>query len=58
MEKIWIRRDRQDRKEKEITERRVIEVLTGVYSNLESAMNLCSKTCPLSSGWADYWPKK
>jgi len=58
MAQIWIRRDRGNGKETEVSKERVIKVLKYTYANLAYAMQNCDKNAPLSSGWADYWPKE
>jgi hypothetical protein len=57
MAKIWIRRDRDGGKEEEVTEEFVVKKLSKVYANLRYAMLNCDEESPLSSGFADYWPK-
>ena len=56
-EKIWIRRDRQDGKIEEVTEKWVRDHIGDVYIDIDMALHGSSEKNPLTTGFADYWPK-
>ncbi len=58
MNKIWIRRDRETGKEEEVSETYAKTRLVGLYSRINQAMKAASKNTPLTTGFADYWPKE
>jgi hypothetical protein len=58
VEKNWIRRDRGTGEEEEVSAAFVQIKLISYYVDTEFAMLLASKDSPLTTGFADYWPKE
>lgn len=58
MEKTWIRRDRETGKEEEVTVYVAMARLGGHYNNILETMEHASQQTPLTTGFADYWPKE
>jgi hypothetical protein len=57
MDAIWIRRDRADGKEEEISKQEAKARLVHHYNGVDSAMVYASVKAPLTTGFADYFPK-
>lgn len=57
MDKTWIRRDRADGLEEEVSEAYATQRLVGYYNPLGEAMQVATANMPLTTGSADYWPK-
>ncbi|MGA2669830.1 MAG: hypothetical protein ABSF21_00180 [Dehalococcoidia bacterium] len=58
MKEIWIRRDRNDGEEEEITKGAAKARLIGFYHRINVAMAHASRQVPLTTGYADYYPKE
>lgn len=58
MEKIWIRRSKTRDDETEISHTEAKIILRNYYSHINEAMAAASEKMPLTTGFADYWPKE
>ncbi len=58
MTQIWIRRDRETGKEEEVSEKYAKTRPLGRYSRINQAMKAASENSPLTTGFADYYPKE
>lgn len=55
--RIWIRRDSETGDIEEISEDNVRTKITGYYHDTKKALANASSKAPLSTGYAEYYPK-